>query len=117
MGFGQQLYIYVWRRVSLGDVISYYIVAQDIVTVPNTGPTRGREPPVLLPISGLQYAARLPATYTVLQPISGVFHVGIGKDYTTLTAAVNDVNSKGIAGPLTFILDDNTYPSETFPSF
>ena len=38
-----------------------------------------------------------------------------GGHYSTLTAAVNDLNSLGSSGPVTFILTDATYPSETFP--
>ncbi|MEI7898315.1 MAG: T9SS type A sorting domain-containing protein, partial [bacterium] len=47
--------------------------------------------------------------------ISGTYHVGVGKTYSTLTAAVTDLNAKYINGPLTLILDDAVYPSETFP--
>lgn len=36
--------------------------------------------------------------------------------YTTITAAIGDLNSRGVSGPVTFVLIDNgTYPSETYP--
>ena len=47
--------------------------------------------------------------------ISGSFNVGTGGDYATLTAAVTDLNSKLMTGPVTFVLTDNTYAAETYP--
>ena len=102
--------------VSVADVVSYYIVAQDIVTTPNPGafPSAGAtgfsvNPPACStpPVN--------PSSYFIAQAISGVKHVGVGKDYTTLTAAAAAVNSFVFNGPLTLILDDNTYPNETYP--
>lgn len=100
----------------LGDVISYYFVAQDTKNPPNVGatPMQGaagfsvNPPACATPPSS-------PFTYSHVNTISGVFHVGVGKTYTTLTAAVNDLNSKNMSGPVTFILDDATYPNETYP--
>jgi hypothetical protein len=102
--------------VAVADVVSYYIVAQDIVSTPNAGafPSAGAagytvNPPACStpPIN--------PSSYFIAQAISGVKHVGIGKDYATLTAAAAAVNSFVLSGPLTLILDDNTYPNETYP--
>jgi hypothetical protein len=48
--------------------------------------------------------------------LGGVKTVGIGGDYTTLTAAVAAYNSTScITGPIEFSLLDATYPGETFP--
>jgi hypothetical protein len=54
---------------------------------------------------------------TIRGPLSGDYLVGTVKTtaYTTLTAAVNDLNLLGISGSVNFILTDATYPSETFP--
>lgn len=100
----------------VGDVVSYYIAAQDITSTPNVGmfPWIGSggyfaNPPLC------NTAPTAPYTYTVIQGISGVFHVGTGKDYATLSVAVNDINLKFISGPLTLVLDDATYPGEIFP--
>jgi trimeric autotransporter adhesin len=103
--------------VALGDVISYYVVAQDTKTpTPNVGayPWIGA--------GGFTYSPpacstppSFPYTYTIVQSISGTFHVGVGKTYTTLTAAANDLNTRGMVGPVTFLLDDNVYNSETYP--
>ena len=35
--------------------------------------------------------------------------------YPTLTAAVNDINLRGVSGPVTFSLVDSFYPNETYP--
>jgi len=51
----------------------------------------------------------------LLTPLCGSYNVGVGQTYTTLTAAVNDLTSKGVSCAVTFVLTDNTYPSETFP--
>jgi hypothetical protein len=101
----------------LNDVIRYYVVAQDEVTpFPNVGsnPAQGvggfsaNPPACSTPPSN-------PYSYKVILDISGIKHIGIGKDYTTISAAAADLNLKYMAGPVTFILDDNTYPNETFP--
>lgn len=102
--------------VSIGDVISYYVAAQDNAAVPNVTcyPT----------IAAGGFTASPPACstspnpafmYTVLPSISGIIHVGVGKTYATLTAAANDINVKYIAGPTTLVLDDATYAAENYP--
>lgn len=35
--------------------------------------------------------------------------------YATITAAIADLNMRGVSGPVTFLLTDATYPTETFP--
>ncbi len=98
------------------DLISYYIVAQDMAGTPNVGafpwvgaagftanPPASSTPPTT------------PSSYLIIQNISGIFHVGVGKDYATLTAAVNDLNFRYMVGTVTFLLDDNNYPGETYP--
>lgn len=101
---------------SLGDIVSYYIVAQDETFIGNPGsfPWIGASGFTANP-PACSTPPTNPSNYEVVASISGVFHVGVGKPYTTLTAAINDLNSKAISGPVTFILDDNSYPNETFP--
>lgn len=49
-------------------------------------------------------------------PLNGVYTVGAGGDFTTLTAAVNAYNTICIGGPVTFLLTDANYDTgETFP--
>jgi hypothetical protein len=49
--------------------------------------------------------------------ISGIKTVGVGGDYSTLTAAIADFNISTITGPTEFQLLDTSYttPNETFP--
>lgn len=102
--------------VATGDVVSYYVVAQDLATVPNVTarPFTGSigftsNPPACAT------APTTPDSYTIVAGYTGIFHVGTGKDYPTLTAAAADFNTKVLTGPVTYLLDDNTYPSETYP--
>ena len=48
-------------------------------------------------------------------PLAGILHVGTTKDFTTVTEAMNALSARGVSAGVTFILDDATYPSETFP--
>ncbi|MCX6243594.1 MAG: T9SS type A sorting domain-containing protein [Bacteroidetes bacterium] len=103
--------------VIVGDIVSYYICAQDLAGTPIVAcsPSAGA--------AGLTYnppAAGTPPTppntYSVVAGICGTFDVGVGKTYTTLTAAIADLNAKVITCPVTFVLNDATYStSETFP--
>jgi trimeric autotransporter adhesin len=103
--------------VVLGNVVSYYIVAQDIASTPNVGSNP------LAGASGFTYnppAVSTPPTtpysYTIVGALSGVYPVGAGQVYTTLTAAIADLNVKEVIAPVTFELWDATYStSETFP--
>ena len=47
--------------------------------------------------------------------ISGDKTVGVGGDYPTLTAAIADLNSKVITGPVTFLLIDSSYGTTNGP--
>jgi trimeric autotransporter adhesin len=115
LGGGQYTFTF-GTGVVLGDVISYYIVAQDGYSTPNVGsnPSTGA--------SGFTYnppAASTPPTtpntYTIVSSICGTFNVGVGQTYATLTEAINDFNNKVITCPVTFLLTDAAYPSETYP--
>ena len=103
--------------VSSGDTVSYYVAAQDTKSNPNVSvnPRAGaRFYSANPPVAG--NPPNSPNTYSVLESISGIFTVGASGDYATLTAAVADLNSKFVAGPVVFNLLDATYAgSETFP--
>lgn len=49
--------------------------------------------------------------------LAGTYKVGTapGTDYQTITAAVRDLNQKGIAAPVEFLLTDADYSGEAFP--
>ena len=71
------------------------------------------------PTGGASIGANNPATLTIIDvppPLSGNINVGSSQTFTTLTAAINALNSRGVSGPTTFLLTDATYStSETFP--
>ncbi|MFN7311928.1 MAG: BNR-repeat neuraminidase N-terminal domain-containing protein, partial [Bacteroidota bacterium] len=55
---------------------------------------------------------------TIKSPLNGVYAVGVGGDYATLTEAVQDLNGVGVSGPVTLSLTDavyNTAKGEVFP--
>jgi hypothetical protein len=104
--------------VVLNDSVYYYIVAQDGFTPINIGSN---------PSNGSGYSANPPTCsspppnaslykYKIVSTICGTFNVGAGQAYTTLTAAVADLNNKEMTCAVTFLLTDPTYSaSETFP--
>jgi hypothetical protein len=102
--------------VVLGDVISYYIVAQDGYSTPNVGsaPAAGASGFTASPPAAAT-PTTTPSLYTIVGTICGTFHVGAGKTYATFTSAINDFNNKEMSCAVTFLLDDAAYPSETFP--
>ncbi len=54
----------------------------------------------------------------ILGPLVGNYNVGAGQDYFTITAAINDLRSLGVSGPVVFRLKDplyNTASGEVFP--
>ncbi|UOK43675.1 MULTISPECIES: T9SS type A sorting domain-containing protein [Flavobacterium] len=98
----------------MGDGVSYYFVAQDNAATPNVTvyPSLGAagfsvNPPL---------AATPPTTpLTLATPMNGIYTVGVGGNFTTLTAAVSDYNKRCLNGPVTFTLTDTAYASETYP--
>ncbi|MCX6305638.1 MAG: T9SS type A sorting domain-containing protein [Bacteroidetes bacterium] len=104
--------------VSTGDVVSYYIAAQDLATPPNTGvrPSVGtggltsNPPACSIPPSS-------PSTYTILPPISGTVTVGAGGDYPSLTGVgglFQALNSKALSGNLTVNVISDLTESGTY---
>ncbi len=50
--------------------------------------------------------------------LSGVYYIGASGDFTTITAAVNHLNTKGVNGAVTFLLDKEVFSNtngEVFP--
>ena len=69
---------------------------------------------IFLPI--LTYAQQKP----IAAPLSGIYIIGTGQlaPFNTLTSAVAEISAVGIAGPVTFLLDNNSYNAasgEVFP--
>jgi len=102
----------------LGDAVSYYIVAQDNVTpTPNVGsnPSGGASGFTANP-PACSTPPTTPYSYIIVGQLCGNYNVGAGQVYTTLTAAVADLNLKEITCPVTLTLMDASYSaSETFP--
>ncbi len=108
--------------VAAGDVIQYYVAAQDLAATPNagTGPLggSGTTPP------GTTAPATL-ASFQVVGNLSGIYYVGTSappagtpanRVFATLTAAAAAYNLNFLTGPTTFYLLDATYSTaETFP--
>jgi hypothetical protein len=100
----------------LGNTVSYYVVAQDMAAIPNvtSNPFIGALGfSVNPPACGT--APTTPNSYSIVAPFTGTYHVGVGKDYATLTLAAAAVNSRTLTGPVTLVLDDAVYASETIP--
>lgn len=103
--------------VVVGDVISYYIIAQDIMPTPNVGANPGAGL-VAANVNTVTTAPTTPNTYTISGSLNGLYTVGVGGNFTTLTSAVAAYNSTcSLSGPVIFELTDNLYnsPKETFP--
>jgi hypothetical protein len=101
--------------VAVGNVISYYIAAQDNLGNVGTAPSLGATGFTANPPAASTVPSSL-ASYTIQNTLSGTYTVGASGDYPTLTAAVTDYNISCLGGPVTFELIDAAYStSETFP--
>ena len=101
----------------LGDAVSYYIVAQDGDAIPNitSSPAAGAAGFTANPPAASTDPTS-PETYTVTGTLAaGVYTVGGGGDYPTITAAINDYNNSCLGGAIIVKLIDASYPAETFP--
>jgi hypothetical protein len=95
---------------STGDVIQYFVVAQD--TLGNVGSNPGGATGAS--VNTVTFSGT-PNSYTIVPSISGNKTVGAGGDYPTLTAAITALNGSVVTAPVTLSLTDATYPTETFP--
>jgi hypothetical protein len=100
--------------VAGGNVISYYVIAQDIVATPNitSNPSAGL---VATDVNTVTTHPTIPNNYTISNTLNGTYTVGGGGAYATITAAVTSYNNSCLSGPVTFSLLDAGYPSEIFP--
>ena len=98
--------------VTTGDTVSYYVVAQDSAATPNVGsnPSAGASGFTANPPAA-STPPTTPNSYMIVPAISGTKTVGVGQDYTDLTAAVTALNGSVITGPVTFLLTDSSYSS------
>lgn len=100
--------------LAVGNHVSYYIVAQDIVATPNIGSS-----PSGVTATDVNTIVTVPNavnTYAINTTLNGNYNVGGGGAYTTITAALADYNVACLTGPITFTLTDAGYnTNETFP--
>ncbi|GAA3933945.1 hypothetical protein GCM10022406_18140 [Hymenobacter algoricola] len=99
-----------------GDVIEYFVTAQDLATPPNVSASPGPGF-AATSVASISSAPTPPGSYRILGLISGVKTVGISAaaDYPTLTAAATALSNNELSGALILQLIDLTYPTETFP--
>jgi hypothetical protein len=98
----------------LNDVISHYLVVQDIASTPNL---------VAFPSSGfagtdvntITTPPATPNTYTIAGSLAGTYTVGASGTYTSLTAAAFAYNNSCLTSSVTFVLADATYSNEVLP--
>jgi hypothetical protein len=117
VSLGGNVYQFTFGAGSVsGDVVSYYIVAQDLASTPNltVSPNAGASGLTANPPA----AATPPTTPNsyLISSLTGTYTVGAGGNFPTLTAAVAAYNVSCLNGPITFVLTDASYSaSETFP--
>lgn len=101
--------------VVAGDIVSYFIVAQDLMPVANVGttPVTGTD---AVSVNAVIVPPSTPKTYTISSSLGGTYTVGSGGNFTTLTAAVNAYNTAcSLTAPVLFELISGSYLSETYP--
>lgn len=106
-------YSLIFGGVASGDVIQYFVVAQDIVDpTPYVGINAGNF--AATPTSVALTSAAFPIggtinSYSILAGLSGTKTIGAAGDYTSITGAgglFSDVNAKGLAGNLVVRIND-----------
>jgi hypothetical protein len=99
----------------IGDIISYYTVAQDIAATPNLGASPGAGFSGV-DVNNITTPPTTPNTFAIVGTLAGTYSVGATGNFTTLTQAANAYNNSCLAGPVTFVLIDPTYSTnESFP--
>ena len=97
------------------DTVDYYIVAQDLAPTPNVSTSAGysgeftSDPPACVDMP-YDFDA-----YFIMGNLCGTFNVGAGQTYETITEAINGLSNNIVTCPITFLLTDEEYPSESLP--
>ena len=117
---GSQYQFSFGAGVVAGDIVSYYVVAQDNAGTPNVGssPSAGAAGFTANPPAA-STPPTTPSSYNIVGSISGTKTVGAGGDFATLTLAINGpngINNSVLTGAVVLTLTDASYSaSETFP--
>jgi hypothetical protein len=100
--------------LAAGDIVQYYVIAQDIATPANIGSSPSGA--VASDVNTVTTHPSSPSSYSISSNLSGTYTVGSGGTYATLTAAINAYNNSCLTGPVVFSLISTTYSAgETFP--
>src|SRR5262249_54591541 len=89
--------------VTAGDVIQYFVVAQDLAGTPNVGINAGTfaATPASVPLTSPAFPIGGSLnSYSIVACISGTKTVGTGGDYATLKAAFDAINGAVICNNL-----------------
>ncbi|MES2704259.1 MAG: T9SS type A sorting domain-containing protein [Bacteroidota bacterium] len=97
----------------LGDTVSYFVIAQDTAAAINIGSDPAGA--VATDVNTVTTYPAAPNRYVIAAAMAGSYNVGVSGDYATITAAVAAYNAACISGPVTFLLTDTAYNSETLP--
>ena len=100
--------------LAVNDVISYYVIAQDLSTSNNiaSNPSAGL---TAVDVNTITTPPTVPNTTTILLTLSGTYTIGSGGNYPTLTAALNAYTTACLSGSVIFSLTDAAYSGETLP--
>jgi hypothetical protein len=105
--------------VSAGNIIQYFVIAQDLVSTPNVGAVQATF--ATAPTADSLVSANAPITNTLTYTIgstsfSGNYNVGTAQTYTSLTG-VNGIfaaiNSSNVSGNVTITITSNLYEDGT----
>lgn len=97
----------------VGDVVSYFTIAQDLATTPNIGSQPSGA--LATDVNTIVTFPASPNSYNISTSLGGTYTVGAGGAFTTITSAVAAYNTGCLTGPVIFSLTDATYTAETFP--
>jgi len=106
-------YNLLFGGASLGDVIQYFIVAQDNVTPTANISVSGvtlTAIPSSVNLTGAAFPSSGQSSYNIFNPISGNVNVGPGETYTSFSAAGGlfaAINAQGISGNVTANITGN----------
>jgi hypothetical protein len=87
-----------------GDVVEYFVVAQDLLGVVGANPSAGFS---ATDVNNIISYPTTPNSYNIVQTLSGTFTVGTGETYPNLTAISSLLNNVVVTGNVIFELTNN----------
>lgn len=94
-----------------GDIVSYYIVAQDNAATPNMSafPLAGASGFTANPPNA-STRPNSPSNYVINNVLpSGTYRIGTGGNYTSVATAINAYNNSCLVGPIVFEIGDGIF--------